>query len=125
MPKILIVDDSRDLADFLTVLLQLHNFEVETALSKTVLMDKLDTFKPDLILLDIVLRHIDGRELCKEIKNNSLYKKIPIILLSANPEFLKGYEVCEANDVIEKPFDIKTVIDKINMHIHIVSPIEI
>ncbi len=123
MPKILIVDDSRDLADFLTVLLQLHHFEVETALSKTVLMDKLDTFKPDLILLDIVLRHIDGRELCKEIKNNILYKKIPIILLSANPEFLKGYEVCEANDVIEKPFDIKTVIDKINMHI--VSPIEI
>lgn len=123
MQKILIVDDSRDLADFLTVLLQLHNFEVETALSKTVLMDKLDTFKPDLILLDIVLRHIDGRELCKEIKNNCLYKKIPIILLSANPEFLKGYEVCEANDVIEKPFDIKTIIDKINMHI--VSPIEI
>ena len=80
-------------------------------------MDKLETFQPDLILLDIVLEHIDGRDLCKEIKANTLYKKIPVILISANPDFLKGYSEWEANDVIEKPFGINNVIAKINKHL--------
>lgn len=114
MAKILIVDDSKDLTEFLSVLLKMKDYDVDIAASKGELKRKLPVVSPDLILLDVRLGGDDGRELCKAIRKEMPDKHIPIILVSASPELLKDYEECEANDVIEKPFDISTIITKID-----------
>jgi len=65
------------------------------------------------MLLDVKL-HGQDRDLCKQIKEK-FNKEIPVILISANPDLLKDHKECLVVDIIEKPFDIKTVTQKINI----------
>jgi CheY-like chemotaxis protein len=116
MARILIADNSSELTDSLSVLLQLNDFITEVAASRAKLMKQLETFRPDVVLLNIVFNQIDGRELCKEIKNDLRYKNIPIILISGSAELLKNFEECSAIDVMEKPFVIAAVVNKINKY---------
>jgi DNA-binding response OmpR family regulator len=118
MAKILIVEDCPELLEFLEVLMKHNNFDTEAAYSKTKAAEKLSLFTPDIILLDVMLHGEDGREICKAWKLNEQYKHIPIILLSANPKLLEGYKECYAVDVIEKPFQINTILEKINKHLN-------
>ena len=113
MVKILIVDDSQELLDLFTHLLSRKGYVVASATSKNTLFNKVSNFNPDLIFMDVRLNDADGRELCKEIKQNISTKDIPVILLSASPELLINYKECKADDVIEKPFEMTTVIQKI------------
>ncbi|MES2429728.1 MAG: response regulator [Bacteroidota bacterium] len=110
--KILVVDDAEDIVGLLTILLTKNNFEVETAYSNKTLLDKMHTFFPDLILLDVNLNGENGRDICKQIKDTG--NKAPIILMSANHELLANHEECKACDVIEKPFLLDKVLSKIN-----------
>lgn len=113
MVKILIVDDSQELLDLCTHLLSMKGYIVATATSKITVFNKVSNFNPDLILMDVRLNGADGRELCKEIKQNDSTKEIPVILLSASPELLIDYKECKAVDVIEKPFELTSLIQKI------------
>lgn len=114
MAKILIVDDSEHLVALLSEVLFQHGFEVETAFSKKDLVLILLSSPPDLILLDVRLSGDDGRKLCRDLKSNSSYRNIPIILLSGSRELLESYADYKADDIIEKPFDMTTTIHKIN-----------
>ncbi|MGH2566249.1 MAG: response regulator [Ginsengibacter sp.] len=117
MANILLVDDSEDLLEILSTFLKMKGYEVESALSQEKAKNTLSTFIPDVILLDVRINGHDGRELCKEIKEK-YDPNIPIILLSASPELLKDYEECKADDIIEKPFNLATVIEKVNSAIN-------
>ena len=112
MARIIIVDDYADLQDFFTALLELNNFEVRSAGSAAELDIVLSSFIPDLILLDVMLGKDNGIEICRKLKEK--HKEITVILISANPKLLINYKECMADDVIEKPFDMKTVLDKVN-----------
>jgi len=112
MARIIIVDDYKDLQDFFKALLELNHFEVRSAGSAKELNTLLESFVPDLILLDVMLGADSGIKICKEIKEK--HKEIAVILISANPKLLIGYEACNADDIIEKPFDMHVVLDKIN-----------
>ena len=114
MAKILVVDDAKDLLLFLSELLKMKGYEVTTALSKNEISDQLALSVPDCILLDVWLNDENVTFVCKEIKANDRYKNIPVILLSADPELLKDYQQCGADDILQKPFDISMVVDKIN-----------
>jgi len=112
MAKILIIEDSLDLLDFLSIFMGIHEFEVKAVSTKKEVQSVLDNFKPDIILLDVWLGLDNGREICKEIKEKN--KNLPIILMSANTALLKDHYLCEADDIIEKPFENNSVISKVN-----------
>lgn len=114
MAKILLVDDSTELLEVFTMIFTSNDFEVQTASDRKTLQQELSTFQPDVVLMDVMLGGLDGRELCKEIKQNNPDRKIAVILLSASPEVLKEYKKYGADDVIEKPFDINTIINKVD-----------
>lgn len=114
MTKILIVDDSEELLHMFNMLLTIKGYETQTASSKDKLLSHVANCEPDLILLDVVLDGANGRDLCQDIKARCRPKKVAVILVSAYPELLKDYSACDADEVIEKPFSIKEVIDKIN-----------
>ena len=111
MAKILVIDDSEDMRDFFSTVLNMYGYEVKTAFS---LNGELTSFKPDLILLEVMSKDTDGRKICKEIKTKNQDKNIPILLLSTTAALLKDYEQCGADDILEKPFSIYTLIEKIN-----------
>jgi DNA-binding response OmpR family regulator len=112
MAKIIVVEDYTDLRDFFKALLELNNFEVKSAGSLSELNALLKSFIPDLILLDAMLGADNGREMCKTLKEK--YKEIFIILISANHNSLVNHKECKADDILEKPFAINMVLDKIN-----------
>ncbi len=113
MANILVLDDSKNLLQMIKTIFQLHNYEVRTALTKSSLMAHIDIFKPDIILMDVLLEGSNGREICKELKTSDDTKNIPVILVSGDHEQLRNYQECAADDIIEKPFEFDDVERKI------------
>ncbi|UAY50657.1 response regulator transcription factor [Ferruginibacter albus] len=111
MNNILIADDSQDLLDLFTYMYKRRNINISTVTDKKSLLDFLQRIKPNLILLDIALQGDCGLEICKKLKEE--YSDIPIILMSGNANKLKQYRDYNADDIIEKPFSVETVLLKV------------
>ena len=73
---------------------------------------------PDLILLDIWMSGIDGREICKRLKSNEVTRDIPIVFLSANSRISEITQEYDARDFIAKPFEMDLLLKKVS---HILS----
>ena len=113
MRKILIADDSQDLLEIIKITMEEQGYNVCITSNKRDFIAAIKPFQPNLILMDVFLKDIDGREICRELKRNSRTKLIPIIMCSANPYALSNYHLYGANDAIEKPFTIDALIYKI------------
>lgn len=115
MPKILVVDDDKDLLEVMYSLLSKKGFEVEINSNWEEASDKIDTFKPQLILLDVFLSGIDGLEICQKLKSQPQTRDIPILIFSAYPRVAEKviYEY-GADDFIAKPFEINDLIMKVH-----------
>ena len=116
MKKILIVDDDEGILDIVSRILTSYGFEVKTHSTGFNVPGIVLYYHPDLILLDIRLPGKLGTDVCKELKQ--LDSKLPIVLFSAHAEKEKTLGSCGANDFLEKPFDIKSLIDTINLHVN-------
>lgn len=111
--KIFIIDDSKDILEGMKMFLEMRNYVVKTHLDATNIHDEIDSFKPDVLILDIYLSGIDGRELCKKLKQSDNTKNLKIILFSAAAHALKDYEFYGADDCLEKPFGLEEIYTKI------------
>lgn len=110
--KILIVDDDENIADLISLYLTKELYETKIAYDGEMALKLFEEFKPDLILLDLMLPLIDGYQVCRQIRTSS---NIPIIMLSAKGETFDkvlGLEL-GADDYIVKPFDSKELIARI------------
>ncbi len=114
MKRILIIDDDHEVLNAVSFLLIINGYTVETAVSVETITDKIDTFKPDLLLLDVALSGEDGRNVCRKLKDHPTYKSIRLILFSANLTVNSDFKECGADDFIEKPFEIEQLLNKIN-----------
>lgn len=114
--KILIVDDDLDILEVIGLILESEGYEVELMSSGQEIFEHISQFNPDLIILDVMLGNMDGREICNNIKNTKDTLHIPIIMISAThnmAEFIK--KNCRPDDFLEKPFDIVTLIHKVEL----------
>ncbi len=110
--KILIVDDDINICELLRLYLVKEGYSVVIANDGMSAVSMLESEKPDLILLDIMLPRLDGWQVCREIRKNS---NVPIIMLTAKSETfdkILGLEL-GADDYISKPFDTKEVIARV------------
>ena len=108
--KILVVEDEYSINDAITFALNNEGYETLSAFSGKEALEKFKEFKPDLILLDLMLGDMDGFDICKELS-----KEAYIIMLTARGELLDkiiGMEL-GADDYIVKPFEIKEVLVRI------------
>lgn len=103
MPAIFIVDDDTDILVSLESFFKKKNFGVKTFSNGHYLMDAIRQDKPELILLDINLHGEDGRSICYDIKM-SISNAVKVLLISADPIALLGYEHSYADGIINKPF---------------------
>lgn len=119
--KILVMDDDKDFLDSTRVMLEDHGFEVAAVTRGKECLEKLESFEPDILILDIMMPEKSGFEVCKELKSNVDYQGIPIIMLTALDEKLSETEhslfeglQLEAEDYITKPVDPQELIFRIN-----------
>jgi two-component system, sensor histidine kinase and response regulator len=103
--SILIVDDQPENFEVIEALLESMNYTLHYASSGQVAIDFLDKFDPDLILLDVMMPEIDGIEVCKQIKANSRWQAVPIIMVTSlgSKEDLARCLSAGADDFISKP----------------------
>lgn len=114
--KILIVEDDAFLAGMYVTKLGLEHFNTDLATDGQAGLDKVKKFKPDIILLDILLPKLNGFDVLKELKKNELTKDIPVILLTnlgQKSDVLKGFELGAADYLIKAHFMPSEVVDKI------------
>ncbi|RZK70679.1 MAG: response regulator [Pedobacter sp.] len=108
MKKILIVDDYEDIHDILTFVLQDDQIEVKCLASPALLLNYLQEWKPDLLMLDVHLGEADGRIICSELKVDPFYSHIKVALMSAMADGWRDVP-CKADAKIDKPFEIDEV----------------
>lgn len=107
--KILVVEDDPAVQILLTHNMHKNGWKVEVAASGEAALLAVSAFKPDMILLDVMLPGIDGLEVCRQIKSYSKTSSIPIILLSAlgrEPDVVAGLKH-GADDYVTKPFSLE------------------
>lgn len=117
MRKILAVDDDNDILDILRIILEDEGYEVETLSNGKNILDNLSNIRPDLILLDVMLNGMDGREVCRTIKEDAVFNLIPVIMISASHNLHNYTSLPGApNGFIPKPFDIDNLVGVVNEH---------
>ena len=117
-PTVLIVEDNADLADATKHFLEIKRFRVLLSDGKD-LYNILQVDKPDIIVLDISLGPLDGREICRELKRNEKTMSIPVIMLSAHERLSKAYDDNCADGYIMKPFALAELLGEIQSLIDI------
>jgi len=118
MPKrrIMVVDDEQDYLEITKLNLEATgNYEVLTLSSAKDIIRYLHSYKPDIILLDILMPAVDGIETCNLLNKDPIGKKIPIIIVSAldtDKDRLDAYKAGVV-DYVPKPADKEVLIEKI------------
>jgi len=117
MRRILAVDDDSDILEVLQYILEDSGYEVDTLSDGHYLFDKIKDHEPDLILLDIMLGNMDGRELCKDVKTKRETHDIPVILVSASHNVSSSTQEGAPDAFLEKPFDISELLATIKVNL--------
>ncbi|OGW10483.1 MAG: hypothetical protein A2W75_08755 [Nitrospinae bacterium RIFCSPLOWO2_12_39_15] len=115
MIRILVVDDEPELVEMVKIRLESYNYEIIVAYDGQEALGKARKEKPDLIILDLMLPKIDGYKVCRMLKFDEEYKKIPIVMFTARShesDEKLGYE-CGADTYITKPFEPTVLLGKI------------
>ena len=114
MDKILIVDDESDFIELLKFRLADLHCEFLIANDGVQALSQARQFKPDLILLDILLPDLDGLSVCEILRRQPSTKKIPVIFMSAlSSEVTKRTVAMQANDFFTKPLDLPRLTQRI------------
>ena len=113
MRRILAVDDDKDILDVLQFILEDSGYEVETLSDGHFLFEKIRAHTPDLILLDIMLGNLDGRDLCRAVKSTLDTHEIPVVLISASHVVGSTGQTGAPDAFLAKPFDIDDLLNVI------------
>lgn len=118
---ILIVDDNINNLNLLSDMLPPEEYQVRRAISGTLALEAMQTFQPDLILLDITMPDMNGYEVCQRLKSDPETENIPVIFISALSDSLDKVKAFStgAVDYISKPFAIAEVLARVKNHLNL------
>jgi diguanylate cyclase (GGDEF)-like protein len=122
-PKILVVDDSENILKTLKRILSKEGYEIQTAADGGMAMEKVYSWLPDLVLLDVKMPVMNGIEVCRLIKSNQKYSFIFVIMLTMKTDVedeVDGFE-SGADDYIPKPFHPKTLMARVKRGLNMVK----
>jgi two-component system phosphate regulon response regulator PhoB len=109
---ILIIEDEKDIVDLLAYHLNQAGFSVSTTLDGPSGLEKARKERPGLVILDLMLPGMDGKDVCRALKSNPLTQSIPVLMLTAKSEEMDrviGFEL-GADDYVTKPFSPRELV---------------
>jgi DNA-binding response OmpR family regulator len=110
--KIFIADDDEAIVDATSMMLEMAGYEVRYTLNGASVYDDVIN-KPDLVLLDIWMSGIDGRDVCRKLKADPATLDIPVLMISAGRDIMKSALESGADDFLAKPFDMDELLAKV------------
>ncbi len=113
--RILVVDDEPNIRRILSFLLEQRGYRILTAANGLEALEIAEAELPDLMLLDLMMPHMDGYEVCRRLRENFATAQIPVIMVTAKGEVsdkVKGLQG-GANDYLTKPYDNKELVARV------------
>ncbi|HVY54552.1 MAG TPA: response regulator [Thermodesulfobacteriota bacterium] len=116
MPKVLLIEDEESLRNLYTKILTTKNYEVESAADGEIALSVLKQFRPDVIVLDIVMPNYSGVEILKILKNDNELKDIPVVMLTALSEMRRITECLDMGAIgyITKDSSVEDIVHRLN-----------
>ncbi len=114
--KVLIVDDEPDILEIVSYNLLKEGYDIQTAKNGLEALEKVSVFKPDLVILDIMMPKMTGVEVCQILRSKPEYNDMLIIFLTALSDEIsqiKGLET-GADDYVNKPISPKVLVSRVN-----------
>jgi phosphate regulon transcriptional regulator PhoB len=114
-PRVLVVEDEEDILDLVEYNLQQAGYKVLRATDGVTGLELVQNERPDLVVLDLMLPGMDGKEVCRRIRQAEASRKLPVIMLTAKVEEMDriiGFEI-GADDYITKPFSPRELVLRI------------
>lgn len=111
MKKILVIDDDPDILEAVKDVLEMSGYDAEGSTNGDDIYNMIKEYKPDLIILDVLLSGNDGRVICKQLKMDKV--NIPIIMMSAHPAAEDSVKLSGADAFVSKPFALDELLSEV------------
>lgn len=111
---ILVIDDNADILFMIKVMLEMSGYKITAKDSPDNVEIFIETARPNLILMDMLLSGADGREVCKNFKANQQIAQIPVIMISALPDAAASCIESGADYFLGKPFEMKDLFQTVS-----------
>ena len=111
-PRILVVDDEPNIAELLSAALTFEGYQVGVAFTGAEAIEQVRSFRPNLVMLDVMLPDFDGTEVCRRLRNQG--EQVPIVFLTARDatqDKVEGLRM--GDDYVTKPFSIEELMARI------------
>lgn len=113
MKKVLIIEDDEGIIEAMQLAIEMLGYSVKTLSKGDTVVQTVIEFKPDVIMLDLLLSGMDGKEICKKLKSTPETSHVPVIMLSAHPTAKLSAKEAGADYFLPKPFDVNELLDKV------------
>lgn len=117
MKTIAYIEDDPDMVDLVSIILQKHGYRVAGFTESREIIPRLESLKPQLILLDLMMPHVDGIEVYNEIKSREGMGEIPVIIISAMKRAVEEIERegrMKVEACLVKPFTIGELLETVH-----------
>lgn len=111
---ILVIDDNADILFMIKAMLEMKGYKITAKDSPENIEIFVETARPDLILMDMLLSGADGRDVCKIFKANQQIAQVPVIMISAMPDAAGSCIESGANYFLGKPFEMKDLLQTVS-----------
>jgi DNA-binding response OmpR family regulator len=112
---ILVIDDNEDILVMLKTMLELKRYQVSIRDNAENIEETIFNLQPDVIIMDMLLSGMDGRDVCRELKKNPTTSNIPLLMISAHPNAQSTCLDAGADYFLSKPFDMTEFFDKVSL----------
>lgn len=113
--KVLVVDDEENITDLISMALRFHEFEAASAAGGLEALERIDEFRPDLVILDVMMPDLDGFQVARRLHERGL--GVPIIFLTARDDTedkVRGLSI-GGDDYVTKPFSIEELLARVKV----------
>ncbi len=115
MTRLLVVDDELSILEALQDILSLEGYEVVTAYNGAEGLRRIEEQRPDLVLLDLMMPVMDGREMLRRVREDPALKDLPVVVMSAGR--IAEAERRAASATLAKPFDLDHLLQTLARHL--------
>ncbi len=115
--KIWIIDDDPGILEVIDIILKEEGYSTKAICNGSTVFEELRKETPRLILLDVLMSGIDGREISRDLKKDKRTRDIPVIIMTADMQIEEKAKEAQADGYLQKPFNIDEILTVLTSHL--------